>query len=223
MRIDSVLTRLVALPLAAAGVLLVLGCDDPAAKSARKSPSAQATAGDDLPADRDARPAGATQPHKGTAESQPANAFLTIDGKVTEFPPARLRLSKTDEGVTAVLYSDDPPNATSASYTGNGFYFDLALRAADPENIDGAEYYYKADDSEPSESLNGILLRGTKYHLQPQDVMIRFDADGRKVMAQVTGRFLVVHTTGDKDDTPFGQMAAVQGTLYTTAEVKEKR
>ena len=53
--------------------------------------------------------------------------------------------------------------------------------------------------------------------------MIRFDADGKKVMAQITGRFLVVHTTGDKDDSAFGQMAAVQGTLYTTAEVKEKR
>jgi hypothetical protein len=215
---------MLAVPVAVAGLLLVVGCDKPAATTGGKKPSAQAVAADDLPSGPDALPAGSTQPHKGQADAtQPANAFLTVDGKLTEFPPARLRLTRTEEGVSAILYSDDPPSATSASYNGNGFYFDLALRASDPENIDGAEYYYKADDSEPSESLNGILLRGTKYHLQPQDVMIRFDADGKKVMAQITGRFLVVHTTGDKDDSAFGQMAAVQGTVYTTAEVKEKR
>jgi hypothetical protein len=221
MRTNSVLARALALQLVAAAGVLGTGCDQPSAKSGKPAtPQAVATA--DVPSP-DAQPAGSTQPHPARAETQPANAYLTIDGKITEFPPARLRLTKTDEGVTAILYSDDPPNATSASYTGNGFYFDLALRASDPENIDGAEYYYKADDSEPSESLNGILLHGTRYHLQPQDVMIRFDADGRKVMAQITGRFLVVQATSDKDDGALGHMAAVQGTLYTTAEVKEKR
>jgi len=223
MRTKSVLVRALALHLVAAGVLLVTGCDKQSTQTSAKPGAAQSVATNDLPAGPDAQPAGSTQPQRAGAETQPANAYLTIDGKVTEFPAARLRLTKTEEGVNAVLYSNDPPNSTSASYTGNGFYFDLALRASDPENIDGAEYVYKADDSEPSESLNGILLHGTKYHLQPQDVMIRFDADGRKVMAQVTGRFLVVQATGDKDDGAFGHMASVQGTLYATAEVKEKR
>ena len=221
MRTNSVLARVLPLPVLGLALVVAPGCDKQSAKTGQpRAPQAVAT--DDLPS-RDAQPAGSTQPHRAGAETQPANAYLTIDGKITEFPPARLRLTKTEEGVNAVLYSNDPPNSTSASYTGNGFLFDLSLRAVDPENIDGAEYYYKADDSEPSESLNGILLHGTKYQLQPQDVMIHFDADGRKVMAQVTGRFLVVQSTSDKDDGAFGHMASVQGTLYTTAEVKEKR
>src|SRR5215213_455035 len=200
-------------PAVVAAALLAPGCDRPAAKTARNS--APSPSDDDLPASVDAQPAGSTQPQTSAADTQPANAFLTVDGKVVEFPPARLRLTPTDEGVTALLYSDDPPSATAASYTGNGFYFDLALRVADPEKIDGAEYYYKADDSEPSESLNGILLHGTRYHLQPQDVVIKFDAQGRKVMASVAGRFLVVRTSTDgKEQTAPGRMAAVQGTLY---------
>jgi len=197
-------------------------CDRPAAKTARNSAPAQGDG--DLPASVEAQPAGATQPQTSPADTQPANAFLTVDGKVVEFPPARLRLTPTDEGVTALLFSDDPPSATAASYTGNGFYFDLALRVADPEKIDGAEYYYKADDSEPSESLNGILLHGTRYHLQPQDVVIKFEAQGRKVMASVAGRFLVVRTSSDgKEQVAPARMAAVQGTLYTTAEIKEHK
>ena len=60
----------------------------------------------------DAQPASAAQPH--AAQTQPANAYLTINGKVTEFPAARLRLHKTAEGVRCLLFSNDPRNATSA-------------------------------------------------------------------------------------------------------------
>jgi hypothetical protein len=210
------------------GVMLAAGCERRATKVARDAPP---PAADDLPmvdapvpATADAQPAGATQPHAAAA-TQPANAFLTIDAKlpdlaagVTQFPPARLRLTRTPEGVTALLFSDDPKNATSAEYKGNSFYFDLPLQVADPADIRQATYAYKSDDSEPSESPNGIFLKGTRYHLQPQDVAIRFDGEGKKVMAQIAGRFLVVRTAGE---TMPGQVAAVQGTLYTTVETED--
>jgi hypothetical protein len=214
MRIKAGLTGAVVAAAVVAG-----GCDRPAMKTS-KNASATEAASASVPAVGDAQPAGATQPHTSPSDAQPANAFLTIDGKLVEFPPARLRLTKTDEGVSAVLYSDDPPGSTGAGYKGNGFLFYIDLRTADPENMDGAEYFYKADDSEPSEARNGILLQGTRYQLQPQDVSIRFDADGRKVMAAVAGRFLVVRTM--EESVP-GQLATVQGTLYTTAEIIEQR
>ena len=208
---------------AVVAVLTAGGCDNGSAATTARKPDPAAppvAAVEQVPAAAsDAQPAGAPQAHADPADTQPANAFLAIDGRMTSFPPARLRLTKTSEGVTALLFSDDPKNATSAEYKGNSFYFDLPLQVADPADVQGATYAYKADDSEPSESPNGIFLVGTQYHLQPQDVVIRFDGEGKKVMAEIAGRFLVVRTTTGPS-VP-GQTAGVQGTLYTTAEVEE--
>ena len=207
-------------PAVVAGALVAGGCEEPAMKTARKPapPQQPVVAESPTTSTADAQPAGAAQPQADAADTQPANAFLTIDGRMTEFPPARLRLTKTAEGVSALLFSDDPRTATSAEYKGNSFYFDLPLQVTDPADIHRAAYAYRSDDSEPSESPNGIFLNGTRYHLQPQDVVIRFDGEGAGVMAQVAGRFLVVRTVGENIA---GQSAAVQGTLYTTAEVEE--
>ena len=218
------ITARATLPALAAAVLaiggaLIGGCDEPAMRSTGEvvvADTQPATTAPALPSG-EAQPAGATQPH-AAADTQPANAFLTIEGRLTEFPAARLRLSKTDDGLTALLFSDDPKTATSAGYKGNSFYFDLPLKVTEPGEIVGATYGYRAEDSDPSDTPNGIFLSGTRYHLQPQDVAIRFNGEGKKVMAQISGRFLVVRTTGE--NVP-GQLAAVQGTLYTTAEVED--
>ena len=205
-----------------AAILSLGGCEEPAMQAVRNDapPQGPVPVQADGPAVVDAQPAGATQPQTARADTQPANAFLTINNRVIEFPPARLRLTKTDEGVTALLYSDDPPGATRPGYAGNGFYFEFPLRAADAEQIAGEEYWYKADDSAPSESPNGVFLEGMRYHLQPQDLAIKFDGEGRRLMAQVAGRFLVVRT---REEGPPGQLTPVQGTLYTTAEVREEK
>lgn len=214
-------TALALIPAVVAAALTVAGCEEPAMKAARPTPAVETAAVADNPAAVvDALPASATQPQTSPADTQPANAFLTINGRVMEFPPARLRLTKTDEGVTALLYTDDPPGANRPGYTGNAFFFEFPLRLADPEQIVGEEYWYKSDDSAPSESPNGVFLEGMRYHLQPQDLVIKFDGEGRKVMAQVAGRFLVVRT---REQGPAGQHTGVQGTLYTTAEVREEK
>jgi hypothetical protein len=209
------LFRAAAAQVVLAGTLVVGGCEQRAMKSAGQSAAPEPVAAAESRTG-DAQTAGATQPQ--AAVTQPANSFLTIDGRMTEFPPARLRLSKTAEGVNALLFSDDPRNATSAEYKGNSFYFELPLQVADPSDVGQAAYAYKADESEPSESPYGIFLSGTRYHLQPQDVVVRFDGEGRKIIAQVTGRFLVVRSTGEQVP---GQAAMVQGTLYTTAEIEQ--
>lgn len=207
-------------------VVLSVGCDDSATPTARSgSSTVPVKSTSDASSGVDAQPAGATQPHTSPADTRPINAFLTVEGRMTEFPPARLRLTKTEEGVSALLYSDDPPNAASAGYTGNGFYFEFPLRISDTAEVDGAEYRYKGDDSEPSESPNGILLHGTRYHLQPQDLAIQFSGEGPKVMAHVVGRFLVVRTTknANAEDVVVPEHAGVEGTLYVTSEVKEQK
>ena len=197
-------------------IALVAGCDRRPTSTGSKAAPAEEVASADAPGD--AQPASAAQPH--AAQTQPANAYLTINGKVTEFPAARLRLHKTAEGVRCLLFSNDPRNATSSQYKGNSFYFELPLQITDPSDLSNAAYTYKSDDSEPAETPTGIFLHGIRYHLQPQDVSIRFDADGKKVMAQVAGRFLVVRNDGE--NVP-GQAASVQGTLYTTAEIEEEK
>ena len=157
---------------------------------------------------------------KADPAQTPANAFLTIDGVMTEFPPARMRITRTDEGVRALLFSDDPRSATNAEYKGNSFYFDVPLKASDPKDIQGAEYWYKAPASDAEEDLPyGIFLGGIRgTHLQPRDLAFKFDADGEHGMVRVAGRFLVVNQSGKATQERF---AGVVGTLFTTVETKD--
>jgi len=78
-RLHSVTRRAGVVAATLLGLVLAVGCDQPAMKSAQKGPASQASA--DGPSVVDAQPAGATQPQTGPADAQPANAFLTIDGK----------------------------------------------------------------------------------------------------------------------------------------------
>jgi hypothetical protein len=201
--------------------VMSFGCDDRAAsRSARRgaasSPSAPNSA---HPSDDAAQTAAATQPAGRSSDTQPASSFLTVDGRITKFPSARLRLTKTDDGVRALLFSDDPKEAISASYGGNSFYFDVPLKIAEPAEIAEADYSYRAPSSDSEEdSPNGIFLNGMRVHLQPQDIVITFDGDSPKVMAHVAGRFLVVNTTAQSAP---GQFVPVTGTLFMTAEVKQ--
>jgi hypothetical protein len=199
------------------------GCDDrSSSRSASRTPArSDAPAGVETPApvEAGAQTASASQSATRPAQTQPAVAYLTIDGQILQFPSARLRLTRTDEGVRALLFSNDPKEAIAADYQGNSFYFDVPLKIADPKDIADAEYAFKAPTSETEDdSPNGIFVHGMRTHLQPQDIAITFDGESPSVMARVAGRFLVVHTTGDAA-TP-GQFASVTGTLFVTPEVK---
>ena len=198
---------------AVVAALAAPGCDD--GDVARRNVSAPTT---QRAVASTAQPAATGQPDP--ANTQPANAFLSIDGVMTEFPPARMRITRTDEGVRALLFSDDPRTATNAEYKGNSFYFDVPLKVSDPKDMQGAEYWYKAPVSNAEEDLPyGIFLGGIRgTHLQPQDLAFKFDADGEHGMVRVAGRFLVLNQSGKASQERF---AGVVGTLFTTVETKD--
>jgi hypothetical protein len=199
------------------------GCDDRSSGRVSRTAATTATA---APATQNAvsadsaQTASARQPATGPADTQPASAYLLIEGRPAQFPPARLRLTKTDEGFRALLFSDDPKKSVAAEYKGNSFYFDVPLRIADVKELPGAEFWYKARTSErEDDSPNGVFLNGMATHLQPQDVIITFDGDGPRAVVKLSGRFLVVSTNGESAP---GQFTTVTGTLFTNVEVKDE-
>jgi hypothetical protein len=207
------LRRTAAAALAVAVACAAMGCDDREASRPRTAPATTRAVVASQAQPATARAEAATQP-------QPANAFVAIDGVPTEFPPARLRLTRTDEGVRALLFTDDPRSASAADYKGNSFYFDVPLKAVDPKDVHGAEYWYKAPVSEAEDDLPyGIFLGGIRgTHLQPQDVAFKFESVGDKVVIRLGGRFLVVNQEGKSIP---GTFAGATGTLYTTVESKK--
>ena len=81
------LAQMLTIPMAFAGLLLVVGCDKPAATTGGKKSTAQAVAADDLPPGPDALPAGSTQPHKGQPETtQPVTPSSPSTGSSPSSP-----------------------------------------------------------------------------------------------------------------------------------------
>jgi hypothetical protein len=221
------------------GTLVWAGCDDgtPAARttSGGVAPAAGAPATRPSVAAGDGGGGTLTQPGAvqasavteagAAAETQPVSSFLSVDDRVTEFPAARLRLARGGgggAGVSALLFSDDPKDAARADYAGNSFYFDMDLDAEDVDRVGGTEFWLKAPTSEALdavESSDGIFLDGMRTHLQPQDVVVRFEGKAPTLTARVVGRFLVVN----KDDTGGAppRHATVSGMLFLTVETQE--
>ena len=168
-------TRWLAAALVASG--LALGCDD-GGKSAS-------------PAGGAATQPVSTQPAATQPSTQESASHLTIDGRLVQFPPARLRVTKVGDQVTARLYTNDPKAALADDYTGNGY--DIVMKLddiADPAEIYNAFWQYKVATKDFSDSPYGIFLEGIKYQLQPADVTARFLGDALLVRVQLKGQFL---------------------------------
>ena len=140
----------------------------------------------------------ATQAAAVEPASQPANSFMNINGHVTPFPPARLRLETDGQNVVALLYSDDPREALKRNYTGNSFYLRMVLDIADPARLADATWNYTAPSGTDREadSPYGVFLGGRKIALQPFKVSARFKLEGDLTTAMVMGNFQIL------DDTP---------------------
>lgn len=161
--------------------LSILGCD--------RGPVASSTA----PARDEQTPA------QGIAATAPATtrpAGMLIDQRRIEFPPAMLRLRDRGDSLTAILYSDDPKDAIDDNYTGNSFYFDMALDISDPRELAAARWHFKASSSERAETVSGIFLGGRKQHLQASDVTVEFSGADSPVTVFLAGTFLLF----DADD-----------------------
>jgi hypothetical protein len=185
---------------AAVGVLLAVavGCDD----------GGNGNGGTNTPGPGPIAPVSATPATSAPATTaaaaidptatQPATSMMNINGHVTVFPAARLRLESDGQNVVALLYSDDPREALNSKYTGNSFYLRMVLDIADPQKLADATWNYTAPSSgdREADSPYGVFLGGRKIALQPFKVSARFKVEGDATTALLIGNFQVL------DDTP---------------------
>ena len=136
----------------------------------------------------------ATEP----AATQPTSSLMNINGHLTTFPPARMRLESDGQHVVALLYSDDPREAIKSNYTGNSFYLRMVLDIEDDAQIASATWKYAAPSAgdREADSPYGIFLGGRKIALQPFKAGARFKSDGDTLTTLLHGHFQVL------DDTP---------------------
>lgn len=160
-----------------------------------------------------APPAPATQP----AATEPVGILITIDQRYVDFPQACLKLTSDDHGMTALLFSADPPTAINNDYSGNSFYLQMPLKnAANPGSLDGAEWRFKAESSDRTEeSKYGIFLQGLRYHLEPQDVLVKIDGKGPEMRVRIAGQFLAYDSTNRSE---LGAITPVSGEFTATVE-----
>jgi hypothetical protein len=170
------------------------------------------------------RPAGpATAPVPAVVQattqpaSRPAQSRLRINAQPVEFPRARLVLVHKSPTVVVRLFSDDPKEALDPNYSGNAYFFEVPLEISDANQIAGMQATFQAASAEHSETANGIFLDGTRKHLQPFNVIIRFDRAGADLLVSVTGQFMMFRTR-DQDAPP--EAVWVHGELAAPLETK---
>jgi hypothetical protein len=164
--------------LAAIGVALVAGCDDPT---------------------RSAKPA--TQPAVASSTTQPADpsavvaaypsrppAILSIDSREIAFPAARLAVVDHRGGLTLRLCSDDPPDAIDPGYAGNSFILDMRLAIDRTADIPASTWDHKPSD--PDDSVSGIFIHGYRDGLRPYNVHVSFQKVDDQMLVYIDGTFL---------------------------------
>ena len=141
-------------------------------------------------------------------------------GVARQFPPARLRLhGKGDEGVSAMLFSDDPKEAINKNYTGDSYYFLVKLpQVAGVQQIDGARFWFQTSPHDREDSPNGIFLRGDRYRLEPTNAIIHFEGTPPHATVHVRGHFLQADNSNPKIP---AVPVFVQGVLVPRVEAKD--
>jgi len=200
---------------------LLAGCDDGSRSSTPAGGSSGSATTTTNPAITTAPATTASSTEPGA--TQPAVSMMNINGHMTAFPPARLRLDSDGQNVIALLYSDDPREALKSNYTGNSFYLRMVLDVTDPAKLAGATWNYTAPSSgsdREADSPYGIFLGGRKIALQPAKVSARFKVDGEVTSALILGNFQVL------DDTPGrgpAQVLPVSAELPVRIDIDTKR
>lgn len=160
--------------------------------------------------------AAATAPATTTAASRPTSSLININGTMTLFPAARLRLESDGQHLVAMLFSDDPRDALKDDYIGNSFYLRMILDIDDAAKLDTAAWHFTAPSSgEKEDSPYGIYLGGRKIALQPFDVRAAFKTTDEGTTVFLSGQFQVL------DDSPGrgpAQVLMVRGELPVQVE-----
>ena len=160
-----------------------------------------------------------TVPAATAPSTQQSPSTLRIDGREYIFPPARLRVSKSNGHILARLYTVDPKSALSEDYKGNGY--DLLMKLddiTDPTDISEAVWQYKAANEQFVESPYGIFLEGMHYQLQPADVTARFLGDSLLLRIDLRGSFLQFNQS---DANQPGKPVMVDGHVLAPVEYKD--
>lgn len=212
--------------LSAAATLTGAGCDRDVQEAKSPKPPARTTTGIATqpitqPADAvlAANPEPAPTPETKPAEPpQPVLSFLLLDGLGAQFPPTKLLVHNEDDGKVRVELFSDLPKSALKEYDGNELYFEMALADAGPQKVEGGSWRFKSMSSDRSDSANGLFLNGQRRHLQPHDVLVKFDRRGEQLVAQLMGQFRAYEPGTPDALAPF---VGVRGEL--TVEIVEKR
>ncbi len=115
-------------------------------------------------------------------------SMLSLDGRDTPFPAAKLTVTRTRGGLHAILCTDDPPAAMESDYAGNSFMFDMRLPVDRPSELPATNWDYSANA--PNADATGLFLHGDRDQLQPAPgVRVTFQKDGPALLAYVSGPF----------------------------------
>jgi len=147
--------------------------------------------------------------------TKPSYSSLWIAGKEYKFPPARLLLQQEQPTVDVLLFSNDPPDALAAGYTGNRFFFQLALNIDEIGKLAATDFQSKAASLARIDSPDGIFLEGEHKQLQPFEWRVTFSQTGRTLSIAIDGHFVIF---GPRDELGPPRTVPVQGML--TAELE---
>jgi hypothetical protein len=141
---------------------------------------------------------------------------MQIGGEPCDFPLARLRFSQKDGVISADLFSNDPKEAIDDNYAGNSFYLVMTFEGEDPRALGSVTWPYKAASGTRAETTTGLFLNGTKFRLQPYEVVVQLVPVGASMDVTIQGQFLRFDTRQDGLPTP----VAVEARFKAAVEYK---
>ena len=208
-------------------IALTVGACERPVREARTEPAQKSSTPDSIATNEATLAAAASRDDVSTtqlAHTQPTYSVLTIDGLDIRFPLTKVLLHATEGApVLAEMFSDLPKSSLRA-YDGNEMYLEMKLDAASAAKLDGATWRFKSATSGKSDLPDGIFLNGQTTHLQPFDVLVKFESrqeSGSKsaqLFAIVMGQFRSYETGAPESLAP---IVGVRGQV--PVEIVQKR
>jgi len=143
-------------------------------------------------------PVPSAPPPQKAAAPRPATrpvSIITISDQPVIFPPAKLVLQQTATGVTATLFSDDPPEAIKDDYRGNSFRFVATYDGGSFDDISGQPFLWKTSAEDKRDTQTGIFLNGQQQMVSPTSATLTLTKVGQQWTASLAGEFQFVDNT----------------------------
>jgi len=146
-------------------------------------------------------------------------SIITISDQPVIFPAAKLVLQQTATGVSATLFSDDPPQALKDDYRGNSFRFVATYDGQSFDDISGQPFIWKTSAEDKRDTQTGIFLNGQQQMVSPTAATLTLTKVGQQWTANLAGEFQFVDNTKE-DAAPLTVHAYAEMTaeLVTTSD-----